>query len=417
MAGASLTDEALQEAVEAVARFGSQRAAADALNMSRATFQHRLQEAQRRGFQADGPPMVMKGQSVLYDAAGNERARWDKTRLAGRSEADTPQLPDPKRITKTSRLFDQTGAVVQQWVTEKADEAEREALWRECAIGVAAEVKRAKPAPRGRHAVSSDVLAVYPVGDHHVGMLAWSEETGGESYDLSRSEQLLADASQRLIEVCPPSEQCLIAFLGDFLHYDSYAAVTPMHKNLLDADGRFPKMVKVAVRMVRHMISAALARHGNVRVIFEKGNHDPASAAFMTILLGCLYENEPRVSVDTSPQHYHYFEWGRVLIGTHHGDKAKPQQLPAIMATDQPEAWGRTSCRLWLTGHVHHEAVKEYPGCNVETLGVLPPADAYAASNGYRSRQSMKAIVFHREHGEVERHTVNPSMFNVRAAA
>jgi hypothetical protein len=248
-------------------------------------------------------------------------------------------------------------------------------------------------------------------------MLAWSEETGGESYDLSRSEQLLADASQRLIEVCPPSEQCLIAFLGDFLHYDSYAAVTPMHKNLLDADGRFPKMVKVAVRMVRHMISAALARHGNVRVIFEKGNHDPASAAFMTILLGCLYENEPRVSVDTSPQHYHYFEFGRVLIGTHHGDKAKPQQLPAIMATDQPEAWGRTSCRLWLTGHVHHEAVKEYPGCNVETLGVLPPADAYAASNGYRSRQSMKAIVFHREHGEVERHTVNPSMFNVRAAA
>lgn len=416
MATASLTDEALQEAVDLVARFGSQRAAADALNMSRATFQHRLQEAQRRGFRADGPPMVMKGQSVLYDAAGNERARWDKTRLAGRAEADTPQLPDPKRITKTSRLFDQTGAVVQQWVTEKADEAEREALWRECAIGVAAEVKRAKPVSRGRHAVSSDVLAVYPVGDHHVGMLAWSEETGGESYDLNRSEQLLADASQRLIEVCPPSEQCLIAFLGDFLHYDSYSAVTPMHKNLLDADGRFPKMVKVAVRMVRHMISAALARHGNVRVIFEKGNHDPASAAFMTILLGCLYENEPRVSVDTSPQHFHYYEFGRVLIGTHHGDKAKPAQLPAIMATDMAEAWGRTSCRVWLTGHVHHEAVKEYPGCNVETLGVLPPADAYAASNGYRSRQSMKAIVFHREHGEVERHTVNPTMFQARAA-
>jgi predicted DNA-binding transcriptional regulator AlpA len=417
MAQASLSDEACQQAADAFARFGSQRAAADSLGISRSTFQHRINEAERRGFMGDGPRMVMRGQSVLYDAQGNERGRWDKTRLAGRPEADTVQLPDPKRITKTSRLFDQTGAVIQQWVSEKADEAEREALWKQCAEDIAAEVKRAKPVARGRHAVSADVLAVYPVGDHHVGMLAWSEETGGESYDLSRSEQLLADASQRLIEVCPPSEQALIAFLGDFLHYDSYSAVTPMHKNLLDADGRFPKMIRVAVRMVRHMIAAALARHGNIRVIFEKGNHDPATAAFMTVLLGCLYENEPRVSVDTSPQHFHYYEFGRVLIGTHHGDKAKLQQLPAIMATDQPEAWGRTSYRLWLTGHVHHEAIKEFLGCHVETLGVLPPADAYAASNGYRSRQSMKAIVFHREHGEVERHTVNPGMFSARAAA
>ena len=417
MAGAPLSDEALQAAVDAVARFGGQRAAADSLGMSRSTFQHRIQEAERRGFRADGPAMVMKGQSILYDASGNERGRWDKTRLAGRAEADTVQLPDPKRITKTSRLFDQTGAVVQQWVTEKPQDAEREALWLQCAKDIAGEVKRAKPAPRGRHAVSSDVLAVYPVGDHHLGMLAWNEETGGESYDMPRSEQLLADASQRLIEVCPPSEQALIAFLGDFLHYDSYSAITPAHKNLLDADGRFPKMIRVAVRMVRHMISAALTRHGNVRVIFEKGNHDPATAAFMTVLLACLYENEPRVSVDSSPQHYHYFEWGKVLIGTHHGDKAKPAQLPAIMATDQPGAWGRTSYRVWLTGHVHHEAVKEYPGCNVETLGVLPPADAYAASSGYRSRQSMKAIVFHRAHGEVERHTVCPAMFDRRDAA
>jgi hypothetical protein len=417
MAAQSLTDEVLQEAIEAVARLGSQRAAADYLRMSRTTFQHRVREAERRGFRPDGQRMVMKGQSVLYDADGNERGRWDKTRLAGRDEGDTVQLPDPKKIVKTSRLYDQTGAITQQWVTEKADEAEREALWKQCAADIAADVKRAKQVPRGKHAVSSDVLAVYPVGDHHVGMRAWSEETGGENYDLARSEQLLADASQRLIEVCPPSEQALIAWLGDFLHYDSYAAVTPQHKNLLDADGRFPKMIQCAVRMVRHMISAALARHGRVRVIFEKGNHDPATAAFMTVLLGVLYEAEPRVSVDTSPQHFHYFEWGRVLIGTHHGDKAKPQQLPAIMATDQPEAWGRTSYRLWLTGHVHHEAVKEYPGCNVETLGVLPPADAYAASSGYRSRQSMKAIVFHREHGEVERHTVRPNMFERRDAA
>lgn len=416
MAQATLSDEMCQQAADAFARFGSQRAAADSLGMSRSTFQHRIQEAERRGFTGDGPRMVMKGQSVLYDAAGNERARWDKTRLAGRLEADTVQLPDPKKIVKTSRLFDQTGAVVQQWVSEKADEAEREALWLAFAEKIAKEVPRAAPvkAPKGKS--HADLLAVYPVGDHHTGMKAWPDETGGGAYDLKIAEQIIREATIRLISVCPPCDQALIPFLGDFFHHDSFEAVTPAHKNLLDADGRYPKMIETGVRIIRHMVCAALEIHKHVTLIVEPGNHDPASSAFMRILLSCLYENEPRVTVDKAPRHYHYYEFGKVLIGTHHGDKAKPAMLPGIMAHDQPEAWGRTVHRLWMTGHVHHESRKEYDGCKVETFGVLAPADAYSAHAGYRSEQSMKAIVFHREHGEVERHTVSPGMFQARAA-
>lgn len=36
--------------------------------------------------------------------------------------------------------------------------------------------------------------------------------------------------------------------------------------------------------------------------------------------------------------------------------------------------------------------------------------DSYATLNGYRSWQDSKAIVYHREFGEVERHTVNIAM-------
>jgi len=276
-------------------------------------------------------------------------------------------------------------------------------------------VKRAAPvkAPKGRS--HADLLAVYPVGDHHTGMMAWPDETGDEAYDLKIAEQVMRDASVRLIDTCPPCDQALIPFLGDFLHYDSYAAVTPAHRNLLDADGRFPKMVETGVRIVRHIIAAALERHGRVNVIFEGGNHDPATAAFMRILLSCLYENEPRVTVDKTPTGVHYFEWNRVLIGTHHGDKIKGEKLPSIMAHDRPEAWGRTAHRVWFTGHVHHESLKSFPGCKVETMEVLAPLDAYAAGAGYRGHRSMKAIVYHCEYGEVERHTVQPSMFE-RAA-
>ena len=130
----------------------------------------------------------------------------------------------------------------------------------------------------------------------------------------------------------------------------------------------------------------------------------------MRIMLAALYENEPRVTVDKTPSRFHYYEWGKVLLGVHHGDRVKMDRLPAVMAHDQSEAWGRTAHRIWLTGHVHHDSRKEFPGCLVESFGVLAPLDAYASAGGYRSQRSMKALVFHREHGEQERHTVRPSM-------
>jgi len=416
MAQAPLSDEKCQEAVDAIVTHGSVAAAARALNVNRSTFEARAIEAKRRGFNSTLPPrLMMKGQSILRNMAGEEVGRWDKTKLAGRDAADTFQLPDPKKVTKVSTFLDQQGNVAAQWISEKPDDAERERLWQLYAEKIAGDVKRAAPvkAPKGKS--HSDLLAVYPVGDHHTGMMAWPDETGDAAYDLKIAEQVMRDASVRLIDTCPPCDQALIPFLGDFLHYDSYAAVTPAHRNLLDADGRFPKMVETGVRIVRHVIAAALERHGRVNVIFEGGNHDPATAAFMRILLSCLYENEPRVTVDKTPTGVHYFEWNRVLIGTHHGDKIKGEKLPSIMAHDRPEAWGRTAHRVWFTGHVHHESLKSFPGCKVETMEVLAPLDAYAAGAGYRGHRSMKAIVYHCEYGEVERHTVQPSMFE-RAA-
>lgn len=385
----------------------------------RPTFQHRIEEARRRGVSSKveirKPPLVLKGQSILYDKDGNQSGRWDKSKLQGREPEDVTQLPDPKKIVKLSTLYDQEGRVSQQWISEKPDDIEREKLWLAFAQGLAADLPRAEPvaAPEFSHA---DRLACYPVGDHHTGMMAWPAETGGDAYDLKIAEQIIREAALRLIGTCPPCKQAVLGFLGDFFHYDSYAAVTPAHKNLLDADGRYPKMVEVGIRIIRHLITAALERHEHVTVIFKGGNHDPSTSACIRIFLACLYENEPRVTIDTSPMDYSYFEFGKVLLGFHHGDKAKAAQLPGIMAHDRPEEWGRTEFRLWLTGHLHKEARSEFPGCSVETIPVLAPLDAYAAGAGYRSKQQMKAIVFHREHGEVERHTVNPGMFERRAA-
>jgi hypothetical protein len=162
---------------------------------------------------------------------------------------------------------------------------------------------------------------------------------------------------------------------------------------------------------MRYAIEAAAAKHGRVLAIVEIGNHDLASSIFLMEALSNIYENDPRITVDTSPAHYHYFEFGRCLVGTHHGHGPKPDKLPLIMATDRPEEWGRTEHRYWWTGHIHHDTTKDFEGCRVESFRVLPPSDAWATQKGYRSRRDMKSIILHSEYGEVARHTVTPSMF------
>ncbi len=419
MAAPSVTKEQAEEALKAAIECGGNIShAADHLEIGRAALQNRLARG-RQLWKLDfsglddlrKARLQLKGQSILYGPDGEQRGRWDKTTREGRAPEDVEHLPDPKKVTKISTLYDQTGRVTQQWIAEKPEDAAREALWRAFALEMAAKVTPLKPIAAPRRALNKDLLTVYPVGDHHTGMYAWGLETGEADWDLKIAERTLAQAVDHLVAAAPPSETALAAFMGDFLHYDSYSPVTPANRNLLDADSRFPKMVQAGVRSMRRMVSRLLEKHRFVCIIVEPGNHDPASSVFLVECLRAAFENEPRVKIDTSPRPFHYFEFGLNLIGTTHGDGVKLDKLPAIMAADVPEMWGRAKFRVWLTGHVHHESKREFPGCKVETLEVLPPADAWAAKNGYRSARGMKAIVFHREHGEQARHVVNPGMF------
>ena len=91
------------------------------------------------------------------------------------------------------------------------------------------------------------------------------------------------------------------------------------------------------------------------------------------------------------------------------------EALPGVMAADRAEMWGASKFRYWLTGHIHNQQIKEFAGCTVESFNTLAPNDAYAANGGWRSRQNMKAIILHKEFGEVARHTVCPQMLQEAA--
>jgi len=320
-----------------------------------------------------------------------------------------PVPPDGFKTAGISTLYNKTtGQPIIEWVKLTADAKRQEEIWREVIEELTSDLPRIKPAAAPNH-TNATLMACYPVGDHHLGMLSWHEETGA-NYDLEIGERLLTGAMDHLVGATPSCDEAAVVFLGDFLHIDSFDTVTPTAKNQLDTDGRFPKMVRTAIRSMRYLIASALSHHKKVRVIVEIGNHDLSSSIFLMECLANIYEDETRLTVDTSPRHVHYFSFGKVLVGTHHGHDIKMEKLPLIMALDRPEEWSNSLHRLWWTGHIHHQKAKDFAGVSVESFRVLCPNDAWGDNKGYRPQQDMKAIVLHREFGEVARYTVNPRM-------
>lgn len=323
------------------------------------------------------------------------------------------QTPEGYMIKGTSTLYDaKTGIPKLQWIKTAVDREQQLILIQSMVDGLTETLPKVKPSVFDRKEINQELLVAYLVGDHHFGMLAWSEETSGSDYDIKIAENLLRNSFVHLIDSAPNSQEALIVLLGDFLHYDSLESVTPKSRNLLDTDTRFANIVRVAIKTLRSVIDYALQKHEKVSLIIEIGNHDPSSSIFLMEAFRHIYDDEPRMNVDVNPGQFHYFRFGKNLIGTHHGHAVKKwDKLPLIMANDKSEDWGETVYRYWWTGHIHTDSQKDFIGCRVESFRILAPNDAWSYNSGYRSMQDMKSIVIHREYGEIGRNTVNPKMF------
>lgn len=321
----------------------------------------------------------------------------------------TRTVPDPFIVKGTSQLYRRgESEPVLEWIKTTIDgDRMREMIEASCEAAVK-DLPQAEPRLATGHHIDS-LMTAYPIGDPHFGEYIWGEETGND-WDLSIAERLHCSAMAALVASAPATETALIINLGDAAHYDSMAAVTPRSGHHLDADSRYAKMVDVLIIAMRQCVESALTKHAKVHMVHVIGNHDETGAVWLSRLFSHMYANEPRVTVETSPSVFSYYRWGANLIGMHHGHTSKADRLPGVMATDRAKDWGETLHRYWLTGHIHHESKKEYPGCTVESFNTLAPGDSYAHAGGWRSRQNMKCLVLHREHGEVARHTVHPDM-------
>jgi len=363
--------------IAALREHGSQRKAALALGVNRRTIERRAAS------------LALKGYSPAHDM--------------------THAVPDGYKVKGVSTLYREDGTVAAQWVKSNADAERQREMLQAAFAGMADDLPRIRrsAAPKGRNA---DLLTCYVVTDYHLGMLAWSEETRCEPWDLSIAERLLVDWFASAIAQAPESETAVFAQLGDFMHFDGLDAVTPEHRNLLDADTRFQKVVRSAIRVLRRVIDMLLAKHKTIRVLMAEGNHDPASSVWLREWFRAIYESEPRVTVDTSPDPYYCVEHGDTSLFFHHGHKRNTGNIADVFAAKFRDVFGRTKHSYAHMGHRHHAEMKESSLMIVEQHRTLAANDAYASRGGWISGRDAKAITYSKRFGEVSRVTVSPDM-------
>lgn len=374
-AAKGITDDALITALRESG--GNKRAAARALGINHASVVRRAQG------------LALKGYSPAHNM--------------------THSVPDGYKVKGVSTLYREDGSIAAQWVKSSEDAERQREMLQAAFAGMGDELPRVRrtAAPKGCNA---DLLTCYVVTDYHLGMLAWSEETRGEPWDLGIAERLLVDWFASAIAQAPDAETAVFAQLGDFLHFDGLDAVTPEHRNLLDADTRFQKVVRCAIRVLRRVVEMLLAKHKHVRVLMAEGNHDPASSVWLREWFSAIYEGEPRVTVDTSPDPYYCIEHGSTSLFFHHGHKRNTGNVADVFAAKFRDVFGRTKHSYAHMGHRHHAELKESSLMVVEQHRTLAANDAYASRGGWISGRDAKAITYSKRYGEVSRVTVSPDM-------
>lgn len=327
-----------------------------------------------------------------------------------------PPMTPGFHIKRKSTLVDgATGTTKQQWIIEEQTAKQRmEALLQALPSIVEPFAGMAEPIRPPQYA-DEDLMAVYILGDPHLGLQTWAEECG-ENFDLQIAEHELVTAFRHLVGVAPPAKRAAILNLGDFLHFDN-ESISTTKGTRQDGDTRWPKVMRASIRSTRTMTDLALGKHQDVDDFIIPGNHDKHSAYATALAVEQFYANEPRVTVDTSPDPFKWIEFGKVLIMACHGEEAKAERLMGVMATDRPEAWGRTLYRYIHTGHVHHSSMKELPGCIHETFPTLAPKDRYHHGAGYRAQQTMCVDTYHREFGRINRSIVGVRQLRAKQSA
>lgn len=317
-------------------------------------------------------------------------------------------VPDGFKVGGVSTYYNKGGKPTAQWVKSSIDAQRQFELMQIAAKALAEDLPKIRPTAAPQ-ITNQRLLNAYIISDYHLGMLA-DEDESGDDWDIKIAEKLLMRWFNASIALAPDAKEAVLCLLGDTLHFDGLEAKTPTSGHILDADSRFHKVVRVAIRIINTVCNMLLQKHERLRLVIATGNHDIASSVWLREMFATLYSNEPRMEVDTSADSYQCVEFGKTSLFFHHAHRANFDRMEQVFVAKFREVFGRTKFSYAHCGHLHHAKLKESNMMITEQHRTLAAKDAYSSQGGYMSGRSASVITYSSEYGEVSRLTISPDM-------
>jgi len=169
----------------------------------------------------------------------------------------TKPVPDGFVVSGVSTYYNEDGVATGQWVKSKLTEEQRLVAIKEAIDEMMADYQGATKPTKGPKSSDEDIVVAIPMGDPHIGMYAWSEESG-EDFDINIAREDLLSAASQLIKASPSASTCLVINLGDFFHADNMSNTTSRSGHSLDVDTRWAKVLKLGCMLMVDVVKLAL---------------------------------------------------------------------------------------------------------------------------------------------------------------
>ncbi|RWO06303.1 MAG: LysR family transcriptional regulator [Mesorhizobium sp.] len=399
--------------IDAVIEHGSQRAAAEALGVSRGTIGNSIARVMAKAAAADDEDDVIT-----------------KAAKAGGIE-DSRNLSHFWKIVK-----DDTGNGYSLFVKNpKTGHAVAIAdMVREAIEGIAVAkpvTLPARPVAPGEH------LLVIDLADVHFLKLAVRTETGYE-YNREVARHRVVEGTKSLLRMAAPMGigQVLFVLGNDILHVDGPRSTTTSG-TYQDTDGTIFQGFGDAGLALSEAINAA-AEVANVDLLHCMSNHDWLFGWSLSQTVAAPYRAphlvNPRIRAtdyNLSEIHRKYYRFGSNLLGFSHGDGAKEEKLYGLMVDEARQHISECHNLYWYLHHLHHkirktrgEVVfvqeKDHTGMtavmtgnprfegthlNIEYVRSPSAPDGWHDRNGYVNRQAVECFIHHPQLGQRARFT------------
>ena len=247
-------------------------------------------------------------------------------------------------------------------------------------------------------------LLVIDPADIHIGKLCSAFETG-EDYTNQIAVSRVLDGVKGILQKISSFNIDKILFIGgnDILHVDNPKRTTTAGTSQ-DTDGMWYDNFLIAKQLYIDILEMLLSV-ADVHFTFNPSNHDYTNGFFLAQVIETYFKNCQNITFDCSIAHRKAFKYYNNLIGTTHGDGAKLQDLPLLMAVEFSNEWASTKHRYVYTHHVHHKTSKDYAGITIESLRSPSGTDSWHYRNGYLSIKAIEGFLHCKHNGQIARIT------------